>query len=411
MTINKRLQRLLRISALCTVLIVSQKPVCTQIVDQRWTNNASLEEKQQQWYEADSILAVYLKNNIECHRADILQQDSSIYLLPDGTFDVYIWHRGRWKNLYNSVYYGYNRGAKKIFMNGNLLSFGGFGYWYQNYNLIRFDFQQGEWELLSTSANPYNGLLSLEGNSLISYGGECKQLDLKTFQSRHIPDCGITLEKDSMVNLTTLEFKSYTINLQHRIAIQKSTRHAFRLPQNEFSTKFQRNVVLQTFEDSLIWWSRSERISVKSDYVKLKSLSVKVPVSLGSKMITSSSVNSLLHYMVLLGLVLIIFLVFWYWKSNVTEEHRSIHQSVEDVSVLPVIESLIQVANSPLSIESLDKIFGIHTLPSQDTQRYKRAQLIREINKYYTSMHGRELIQRRPDPEDGRKYIYLIQPV
>ncbi len=81
MTAKIRLLYLLRMFTILILLIGRRENVCTQIVDQRWTNNATLDEKQQQWLQADSILSVYAKKGIQCRRADILQNESSSFLL------------------------------------------------------------------------------------------------------------------------------------------------------------------------------------------------------------------------------------------------------------------------------------------------------------------------------------------
>jgi hypothetical protein len=411
MTAKIRLLYLLRMFTILILLIGRRENVCTQIVDQRWTNNATLDEKQQQWLQADSILSVYAKKGIQCRRADILQNESSSFLLPDGTFDVFFWEKQQWKNLYKGIFYGYNRGAKKFSLDGTLYSFGGYGYWYQNSHLIRFDFAKGEWELVYATNLKANGIFSLDHHYLTSYGNDCDRLDLEILKVKHLADCGFSLKEDSVHNHTTLEFKSYTLNLAYHVAIQKSMQQIFEFSHTGFPAELQVDMVLETIGDSLIWWGKPEHKSTTRRYEKQKSTSVALLGAPGSKMIPSSSIHSLLNYMILLGLILLIFLAIWYLKSKVGNDSHSENQETDELSFLPIINTLVNVAHKPLSVEALDKIFGIHTLTSQDTQRYKRAQLIREVNTYYLSIHGRELIQRRPDPDDGRKYIYMILPV
>ncbi|MBK8748496.1 MAG: hypothetical protein IPM04_11695 [Saprospiraceae bacterium] len=44
----------------------------------------------------------------------------------------------------------------------------------------------------------------------------------------------------------------------------------------------------------------------------------------------------------------------------------------------------------------------------QESQRFKRSNLIKEINRLYCTRYDVDLIFRKQDLEDGRKYVYQI---
>lgn len=72
------------------------------------------------------------------------------------------------------------------------------------------------------------------------------------------------------------------------------------------------------------------------------------------------------------------------------------------------LEALLPHIGQILSVDELDTILGIIDIVPSKTQRFKRSNLIKEINRLYGAQYGHELIARKQDVEDGRKNVYQI---
>jgi hypothetical protein len=72
------------------------------------------------------------------------------------------------------------------------------------------------------------------------------------------------------------------------------------------------------------------------------------------------------------------------------------------------LEALLLQQGNILSVDELDTILEIIDVIPAETQRFKRSNLIKEINRLYCARYDVDLIFRKQDVEDGRKYVYQI---
>lgn len=79
-------------------------------------------------------------------------------------------------------------------------------------------------------------------------------------------------------------------------------------------------------------------------------------------------------------------------------------------TVEEIISSLIAGGDRQYSAAALNDQFGIAALSSDESQRARRARLVRQINDIYKRKHNRSLILRERDPKDRRHLIYRIKP-
>jgi hypothetical protein len=61
-----------------------------------------------------------------------------------------------------------------------------------------------------------------------------------------------------------------------------------------------------------------------------------------------------------------------------------------------------------IDAQQLDELLGIQDEANADTRKYRRSQIIKEINDIYLAQTGNSLIERERDQQDGRKYFYKI---
>jgi hypothetical protein len=74
------------------------------------------------------------------------------------------------------------------------------------------------------------------------------------------------------------------------------------------------------------------------------------------------------------------------------------------------MEALITAGDRQYTAADLNEQFGIAALSSDESQRARRARLVRQINDIYKRKHDRSLILRERDPKDRRHLIYRIKP-
>lgn len=75
-----------------------------------------------------------------------------------------------------------------------------------------------------------------------------------------------------------------------------------------------------------------------------------------------------------------------------------------------IMEALITAGDRQYTAADLNEQFGIAALSSDESQRARRARLVRQINDIYKRKHDRSLILRERDPKDRRHLIYRIKP-
>lgn len=83
-------------------------------------------------------------------------------------------------------------------------------------------------------------------------------------------------------------------------------------------------------------------------------------------------------------------------------------QLVTKLSMLA--RGLHDLGDVELDTAEFNRMLGLEDVASEESIRAKRANLIRDINREYDLFFQQELIQRRKDPMDKRRTLYLITP-
>jgi hypothetical protein len=73
-----------------------------------------------------------------------------------------------------------------------------------------------------------------------------------------------------------------------------------------------------------------------------------------------------------------------------------------------VISIVVPYSGQTIDTQKLDELLGIQDEANADTRKYRRSQIIKEINDIYLAETGSWLIERERDQLDGRKYVYKI---
>lgn len=69
---------------------------------------------------------------------------------------------------------------------------------------------------------------------------------------------------------------------------------------------------------------------------------------------------------------------------------------------------LSEDAGEGVDTTNLDVIFDIHHIETDETRRSRRSRMVKELNDWYASEVGRQLIRREIDPDDRRRRIYVV---
>lgn len=360
-------------------------------------------------------------------RYQIMDKGDSILALQDGTFNVFLLEDNQWKNLYLGKYSGYNFFSNAFIKDGNLYSIGGYGYWVTHCKLIRFDFQAGGWDLVTTYHTPEN----LEP-LLIAY-----------------MDKGITLlfgeYKDQTSNTSMLSSDIYT--LDYSSWSYSKSHYAITLPNHFYnpiktiintSNYCVSSIKFKTFPASVIYNKKNGELRLSKDanpfdlyynqliYVNGETILKYDPLSQefnsydlqaafqnGEPIIYNQSGIQYGMILVIISLCLLVIIILRLYRKKIVLlfKHTRGFSGESDLNEShPLFSPKLQKAlrlleDAPDEIDSndLDEIFGISDLP-HDLRRVKRSQMLNKINEEHFKNTGKVLIKRIRQ-EDDRRYI------
>ncbi|MCC7150347.1 MAG: hypothetical protein IT216_14090 [Saprospiraceae bacterium] len=339
-------------------------------------------------------------------RADIFEVKNVPYLLLDGTFDVYKWTGRKWENQYLGIYYGYNFGSTKFVHKDKIYSLGGYGYWRSHGQLIEFLPEDGEWEIIPNTTDLPRSFGVFRGDSLTmlsqdsAYVMNLKTREIISRKKYPLPP-NIFVSKPIRTTINTENYTTYlSSGTPHYLVDKKdnSVKESFLSPFKVLFFAMTSGVTIVR-GDSLICYNRKfepyGQYWVGNELIQFEP--VKVPGS-------HSSVDWW-GYIVALALLLVISALFVLRQRNNRKSALPGHLPSE---VPPLIEKLLTHSGEQLSQDELDEIFGIDESATYETRRYKRSQLINDLNNYYQKHYKQDIITRERDSRDKRIYVYGI---
>ncbi|MCZ2102209.1 MAG: hypothetical protein LC107_11795 [Chitinophagales bacterium] len=355
----------------------------------------------------DSIRA----RGINVNRADIVEISDKPYLLIDGTFNVFEWEGDKWVNRYNNIFFGYNFKSTKFVYKDHIYSLGGYGFWNSHGQLIEFLPSRGEWEIInSTRGMPYATGYIYEDMLYLYTQDSAYVMDVKDHFS-------LVANKSYRLSIPNMDLKNNFYNFENygliyvsgsHYLIEKQTGQLYKSILSPFK------MILESYGKGLTV-IRGDSILCYNDHLKpLDSYSVKAELKFFERQKTMDSEPRSNHYkillIVLIFMLVVIALSFWIYRSM---KRNQVLESFDQLSTnihesYPIIGKLVAYAGQLLSQDELDEIFEIIDIPTSETQRYKRAQIIREVNQTYERYYNIELIVRKRDIKDKRVYVYEI---
>jgi hypothetical protein len=330
-------------------------------------------------------------------KGDLFELAGNIIFIPDGYFDVYLYQHKGWANQYKGIFGEYNFGSAKFVINDTLYSVGGEGYWTKNQAIIAFLGDKGGWELLKFSEDLPHGIpYQTKDGICIANAGALATVDLQTgkyslgknedqWLPKHVQ---YFLENDAWLVCRDSLYLYFRDKATGEVySMLGGTTPFFNLSSTDFVHVRHDSVVVHTREG--IRQSFSIRPSLKT---------------------ASLMQDAAFHYTKPLSVCAFCMLaagLFIYRKKALrTIQNKS--QLLEARVQGTTMAAILPYRGKTLDLAQMDALLGIDGEINGDAKKYKRAQIIREMNEIYQAETGKSLIERERDAADGRKYVYNI---
>ncbi|MCE2789236.1 MAG: hypothetical protein LW630_04915 [Saprospiraceae bacterium] len=358
--------------------------------------------------QTDSIREILQNQGFDPLRFDILKVDNQLYLCPDGHFNLYQWKEGHWLNISRQQGMGYNFGGKKFVFNRQIHSYGGYGYWRNHGDVLRFDKKDSSWHLLQFTAGLKGGIARFTGKGLYVYGPLAYYIDLEKEKIYTIKNIMVPATQSDQPDKNTLDLGDYTFQKDKAVFIDPQAQTVYTsevaLSLLDGGNLMHKKYFLHLRGDSLTSMNCENKTVRRYSFPSITGPLVEAELR-------DHSVNTM--YFLTAGAVLIIlgfsFRVLRQKKPILNTANREEKFFREETTRI-MINGLITRKQQQYSSQELDEVFQIYYPTQPVASRARRIQYIQEVNKMYMNLYGKELIIRSSDPNDGRKNIYEINP-
>ncbi len=352
--------------------------------------------------------SLVLMDTLECRRKDfykmyIMYCGDDVVLFSDGYFDVFLWKDARWNRVSRVRRGGYNFNGKKFIWRDRIFSFGGYGYWRHHGDVIEFDRKSGNWVKLELSETLPFAPAMVTDTGLRVISDTIYDVNFTTLAvEKHPSGVPFKLDNNSVARGLKLESTSWAFLLlgKENYLLDKKNQQLYYSDLNTTElidkTFFYKYSLIQFKGDSLLKWSLDGQLIQAIDIRNL--LQFYKSVDLQVKNTWAGSVLGYISVVVLLGGGS----AYWFTRRRKRKSQSTMWQN-------PIIQLLLSAAGPPLSMEQLDILLALESIQSMEYRKYKRAQILSEVNEEYKHKLGRELVVRLKDPEDGRRFVYEVR--
>lgn len=347
------------------------------------------------------------------------------------TFDLFEVEAGKPTKMYLDSNKGYTCSTQPFTRLGKNYLLGGYGFWMNHVDLLRFDEIHGSWELVLTQNQPIDyapkfvfqnskGIYALFGsyhNPRTRLAREEVNGYFLDWEKKVWKKIDFSIEKVKVEDWLAkgpvhfLETKDYAFFITNTdlsnigwniIDKQKGTIFYFDSKNVDiFLSPFYEVI------DNTIHYQTPNGTLRSLDLDEVINKSVKVgSITLSKKAPLKNFPWKDGFYLLLIFSMIGAYQLRKKWKNKKQEEKNQSEAADQSTQIL---ERLLAYDGQMLNTESLDTILDLDNVPSFDSRRMKRARMITEINQLYKFKKGKELIFRDKNPEDKRFVYYRIE--
>lgn len=344
------------------------------------------------------------------------------------TFDLYEIQGDKLVNKYLYFNRGYTCGTNSFVRDNTHYLLGGHGFWTSHLDLLAFDELHGSWELVTTKNQPkdyFSSMVYQNSKGVVAlFGEEFNQRD------------GLELKKTQgyFLDWKTKEWKALEVQIEGLDLVDLFEKRGLYFIQTQDYAFWATTTVLQN-----IGWNLIEKETGKIFYFESKNIDMGIApyLEIVGNVLTypapSGQVKTLdldeirkkskevgyirvkeeraLGFSYTWGYLLFFLLVGlgWVVVRLVIPKIRQEQVLPKEPKIRDPLDLLLPYSGQLLTTDTLDQLLGIDNQSNFDSRRMKRARLINEINEYYLTKAGKELIVREKKAEDKRYVYYKIQ--
>ena len=354
---------------------------------------------------------------------NVFELKNQTYAIGDGFFDVLQWNDTVWTNLYTSPYLGYNFLRKIFTYKGEIYALGGYGYWHNHSNLIKFDTELSYWTMIITKGKPnnyYSECISKIGDTIISVFG--KFVD-ESINLSEVAKNGYMLNLNNMVwheinqDIQLLYGKNtyfrcfYDLADYSVIELSLTTKHGYYVLDKSTLEMFfyKRDAIDLTVSPFVLIDGNKATFNAKNNELITIDFTTIVPNEklVGNLVPAIKQSLSKGWILVIGGAILIIFIIIIILKKR---SHVTIIKGKgndEEQFINELTEIILKRKGEILDLNELNILFGIENLTTAK-RRVERSKLINDINYKHNNTTGTDLIFRLKDGIDKRYVRYKL---
>ncbi|MBK7360550.1 MAG: hypothetical protein IPI96_15230 [Saprospiraceae bacterium] len=368
-------------------------------------------ELQNLYRQSIQIQDSFYQSGLKTQTLEIFETNAGKYLVIDGRLNLYKWDTDKWINISKSKYHGYNHMSKKFTYNNSIYSFGGYGFWRNQGDLIRFEWDRNEWETIplligddigsnaSFISDHYLYVINpISRNQHIDLSKNHKGLYRIDLQKREVDKLSINPEMGVIQQRMRIETDNYYLPSRDPFQILDKRNMMFKL------SDITHVLDLSKQNDRSLIWIHGDSVSIQNTDSFTNLIHLDFDSIYKNAPFTEFSIIESYKFSWIVGVfILVICIGFIIYKKNGRSK-----KALPKFSN-PILEKIINHSGKTLNQEEFDTILEIDQLISIDNQKTKRANMFKDVNSEYCKFFGVELISRIPDPSDRRKYLYQIK--
>lgn len=321
-----------------------------------------------------------------------------IWMSIDGRFDVFEWSENTWVNLYKGTFHGYNHKSEKFTYRDKLFSYRGYGFWREHGEIIEFLPEKGGWEIIPASQGLPFGVGYMRDSLFYIHADKCYSVHLLQ-QNIEPVSCQYTI-RGEIPHGREYHFRDFMLVASH-------LKDGYQFPLIDKRTG---DIYLSTRQPFKAL--RDTRITNAVIHVRDNDLTIRFPddsvvayhVADEMKYYLKESVPKGLKRYLLWSIAA----VFFFAGGGLLMYKRRRQEKTINAEALAAFK---EYEGKLIDSDTLDTILGIQDIIVYETRKFKRANMIKELNTISKIHHGQELILREKNPMDKRFYLYRIQSV